>query len=172
MLVNGNHCHYELSVIDKFRKSNMNYIGTYERKKALLSNGKKLKNFDLIVNSKKTYITDIKGKQFSYPGAVKNNWENWLIKDHVTDLLAWKRQFKCNVEPLLIFVFKLSSKEESNNFIDIYKYKGVTYGIVAIPPQIYLKHSKSRARNVINVSRKTFKKIVKPLSYYMPEFQG
>ena len=174
MLSKGNHAHYEKGMEGILRSSNINYISTDERKKGLLQNGKKVKNFDVLINAKKTLIIDFKGKQFSYPGAIGNTWENWLPTNHITDLLQWKSNFKaskCNVTPLLVFVYQLNRREDRANFQDLYRYKGAEYGVVAIPPALFLKHSKPRAKNIINVSRKKFQKLVKPLSYYVPDLK-
>lgn len=174
MLSKGNYAHYEKGMEGILRSSNINYISTDERKKGLLRNGKKVKNFDVLINSKKTLIIDFKGKQFSYPGAIGNTWENWLSTNHVKDLLQWKSVFKasrCNVTPLLVFVYQLKRNEDRANFQDIYRYKGIDYGVVAIPPCLYLRHSKSRGTNKINVSRKKFQTLVKPLSYYISDLK-
>ena len=146
-------------------------MGTNERRKALTQNGKKLKNFDVLINSTKSYIVDFKGKKFSYSGAIYNNWENWLPINHVTDLILWETEFNFKVSSLLVFIFKLSDSLEEQNFKDTYLYKGICYGVVAIKPQLYLKNSKPRARGVINVSRSKFKEIVKPLSSFIPEIR-
>jgi hypothetical protein len=174
MITKGNHAHYEKGIEAVLRKSNINYIGTNESKKGLQKDGSKLKNFDVLINSKNTFILDIKGKQFGYPGAMANKWENWLATNHVTDLIKWKAVFKaskCNVKPLLVFLFKLSCPEDQIFFKDIYSFKGNWYGAVAIEPDVYWKNSKPRAKNIICVSRKEFKELVKPLSYYIPEIR-
>lgn len=176
MLSRGNHAYYEKGIEGVLRKSKINYIGTNEKKMGLLKNGEKLKNFDLILNSqsKTTYIVDFKGKQFSYPGALSNKWENWLPIKHAKDLIEWQEIFKgtkCKVTPLFVFLFKISAYQDRAHFQDIYTFKGVTYGVVAITPHTYLKYSKPRAKGIVNVSRKKFQKLVKPLSYYVPEIQ-
>lgn len=171
MLTKGNHAHYEISIERILRNSSINYVGTNEKKKALTRNGKKLKNFDVLINTKKTLLIDFKGKQFSYKGAVYNNWENWLPINHVTDLIHWESEFNFKVSSLLVFIFKLSTVSDSQHFKDTYRHKGVDYGVVAISPHQYLKHSKPRAKGIINVSRSKFKTIVKPLSYYIPEIK-
>ena len=174
MITNGNHAHYERSMETILRKSKANYIGTDERKMGLLKNGSKLKNFDIILNTKekRTYLIDFKGKQFTYPGAPSNKWENWLPVSHAQDLIEWQTIFKeskCKVTPLLVFLYTISSKQDREHFQDIYTLKGKTYGVVAITPSTYLKNCKPRAKGIVNVSRKHFQKLVKPLSYYVPE---
>ena len=176
MIRNGNHSHYEKSMEYVLRRSNANYIGTDERKMGLLKNGTKLKNFDIILNAKtkKTYLIDFKGKQFFYPGAPSNKWENWLPAKHAKDLIEWQsifRESKCNVTPLLVFLFEISPKIDKEHFQDIYTFKGKTYGVVAITPSAYLKNCKPRAKDSVNISRKLFPKLVKPLSYYVPEIK-
>jgi hypothetical protein len=141
---------------------------------ALTKNGKKLKNFDILLNGKNSYIIDFKGKKISYPGSKANRFENWLAIHHVKDLIIWEQVFKnsrCKVKPLLVFLYKLDSEEDKKDFKDIYKYKGSFYGVAAINPHLYLKHSKPRAKNIINVSRTKFKELVKPLSFYIPEIR-
>jgi hypothetical protein len=174
MITNGNHDHYEKGIEAVLRKSKINYIGTDERKMGLLKNGDKLKNFDIILNTQtnKTFLIDFKGKQFSYPGALANKWENWLPERHAQDLIEWQSIFKasrCNVTPLLVFLFKITTREDKKNFQDVYMFKGNTYGVVAITASMYLKKSKRRAKDIVNISRKEFQRIAKPLSYYVPE---
>jgi hypothetical protein len=176
MIRNGNHAHYEQSMESVLRRSKANYIGTDERKMGLLKNGNKLKNFDIILNTKgrRTYLIDFKGKKFGYQSSPSNKWENWIPEKHARDLIEWQiifKESKCKVTPLLVFLFLISTKIDKEHFQDIYTFKGKTYGVVAITPQIYLKSSKRRAKKIVNVSRKEFQKLVKPLSYYVPEIK-
>jgi hypothetical protein len=177
MICKGNHAEYEKGISEVMRKSKLNFISVNEQKKGLLPNGKKLKNFDAIINSLNNacFIADFKGRFYSYgcPTGKSNNFENWIFKNAVNDLLAWGKIFQklnCSVTPLLIFIYKLQP-EQCVHFKDVYTYKRQKYGVVAIKPEEYKKFMKPRSgiKDAVSVSRKVFKTKVRPLSDFIPE---
>jgi len=131
----GNHSHYENAVEAYFIEKKISYMAINEGKKAF-ANNQKVKNFDFLINSKKSVIAlDVKGKQFGYDGAPSNLWENWILEQDITGLENWQKQFKksgVNIEPVFMYAYLLKNRDQHSTFKITYKFKGKTYGLVGI----------------------------------------
>jgi len=169
----GTYSHYELMFENFLREQQFLYIAINEAKRPIFK-GEKVKNFDFIVVSKsgKLVLMDIKGKQFPYKSKLgKNYWENWVGLDDVKFLKMWSEIF--NATGIIVFPYWIKYKEDEKLFKDIFKFKGNSYGIVAIEIDEYRKNAKPRSKsgegtfNAISVSRELFSKLVKPISYFL-----
>lgn len=168
----GNHSHYEKAIEAYLIDRKISYLAINEGKK-VLANNKKVKNFDFLINSKrKLKAIDIKGKRFGYDKATSNLWENWVHEQDILSLNEWQKEFKKNgvtIEPVFIYAYLLRNKEQRGLFKITYKYKRKTYGLVAISLKDYKKHLKPRSNSPksVDVSRRLFAKIVKPIDQYI-----
>ncbi|MEM2934634.1 MAG: HYExAFE family protein [Methanocellales archaeon] len=169
----GSHSHYELMFESFLREQQFLYIAINEAKRPIFK-GEKVKNFDFIVVSKygKLILMDIKGKQFPYESKLgKNYWENWVGLDDVKFLKMWAEIF--NTTGIIVFPYLIKYKEDEKSFKDIFKFKGNSYGIVAIEVNEYHKNSKPRSKaikgtfNAISISRELFSKLAKPISFFL-----
>lgn len=166
----GAHSHYEKMFETVLRNSQILYIAINEAKRPIFQNNK-IKNFDFIIFSKNgIFLIDIKGKQFPYEHKKsKNYWENWITKDDISGLQTWSK--KMNFKGIILFPYFIKYNKDTKYFKDIIIYKRRKYGLVAIDAFDYLKNCKIRSKefNAIYISRKRFKTLVKPLSYFIPE---
>ncbi len=173
----GNHCKYEVSLEKFLRQKKVPLIPTNEAKKSIDLNGDPLKSFDLMVLSKGFFLLDVKGKNFGFASAPGNKWENWVLDIDPKALLSWERTFKkngCKLKTLLVFLYKINFPEDRNQFVDLIKMGRDEYGVVAIEPRKYLKYAKVRSLSpaAISISRKTFRRIVKPISSFIPALEA
>ena len=168
----GNHSHYENAVEAYFIEKKISYMAVNEGKK-VLANNQKVKNFDFLINSKKSVIAlDVKGKQFGYDSAPSNLWENWIMEQDITSLENWKKEFKksgVNIEPIFMYAYLLRNKDQHSTFKITYKFKGKTYGLVGISLKDYKKNLKVRSNSPksVCVSRKVFAEITKPINHFL-----
>lgn len=169
----GLYSHYELMFENFLREQQFLYIAINEGKRPIFKD-ERVKNFDFIAVSKsrKLILMDIKGKQFPYESKLgKNYWENWVGLDDVKFLRMWAEIF--NTIGIIVFPYLIKYKGDERLFRDIFKFKGNSYGIVAIEVDDYHKNSKPRSRsgegtfNAISVSRELFSKLVKPISFFL-----
>lgn len=169
----GSYSHYELMFENFLREQQLLYIAINEAKRPIFK-GERIKNFDFIVVSKhgKVILIDIKGKQFPYESKLgKNYWENWVGLDDVKFLKMWAEIF--NTIGIIVFPYLIKYKEDEKYFKNIFKFKGTSYGIVAIEVGEYHKNSKPRSKsgegtfNAISVSRELFSKLIKPISFFL-----
>jgi hypothetical protein len=83
----------------------------------------------------------------------------------------WSEIF--NATGIIVFPYWIKYKEDEKLFKDIFKFKGNSYGIIAIEIDEYRKNAKPRSKsgegtfNAISVSRELFSKLVKPISYFL-----
>lgn len=167
----GNHSVYEL-VVEKFlRENKINYIATNEAKKGISFAGKSIKNFDLIINTKEvSVIVDVKGKQFGYPSARRNVFENWVLEDDIKSIMNWHKILSgngLNVIPCFWYVYALAGiSGEDDFFTSTVKYKGKKYGLVKIDVRVYKKNAKVRSESpkTLNISRRVFRTLVTPVT--------
>lgn len=162
--------HYEALIEDLLRKNEVLYIAINERKRPIYG-GKRIKNFDFIISSfNGKYLVDIKGKTFPY--GQSGRWENWVTIDDISGLKLWATHFNA-FTPLLVFTYLIKDRKYHSEFKDLYNFKRKCYGVVAIELGDYYSNAKPRSRgwHAIYVSGNTFKNIVKPVSYFIPEFK-
>ena len=166
----GRSQHYERMFEAMLRDNGVLYIAIDETKKPIYE-GKAVKNFDFIVSSfNGKFLVDIKGKQFPYG---KNGfWENWIKTDDISGLKLWAAHFNAFI-PLLVYPYLVMDKSFENQFLDKYHFGGNMYGVVAIELSTYYVNAKPRSPKweAISISRNSFKNLVKPVSYYIPELR-
>lgn len=177
MRVKGNHSEYERAFLNHLREKGVPNLPTLEVKKAFDENGEPLKNFDNLILSNGLFPVDVKGKNFGFKSAPKNKYENWTLEEDPHALIRWKNLFKLNggnVTPLLVYLFKINFPGDEDCFEDIIVSEKNKYGVMAITPDEYLKHSKVRSNKpkTINMSRRVFKEVAKPLSDYIPALEN
>lgn len=166
----GYHVHYEVMFEHFLRENEILYIAIDEKKRPLVD-GKSVKNFDFIVSSfNGKFLVDIKGKEFSH-----RRWENWVHESDLTGLRVWGNHFNAFI-PLLVIPYLVDNdKDESllQKYADIRKFKNHTYAILAVTLSDYYSRAKRRAKkfDAIDVKTEEFKKICKPISYFIPEFK-
>lgn len=165
----GHHVHYEIMFEDFLRDNQILYIAVDEKRKPLIDK-KSIKNFDFIVSSfNGKFLIDIKGKKFS-----SRIWDNWVHEDDLTGLRVWGNHFNAFV-PLLVTSYLVEGKidEDLERISDIRIHGDKTYAIVAVTLADFYSHAKSRAKKwkAIYVDKNNFKKIAKPLSFFIPEFK-
>jgi hypothetical protein len=166
----GSTQHYERCFEQILRENGILYLAIDESKRPKYEN-KTIKNFDFIVSSfNGKYLVDIKGKSFPYREG--GFWENWIKIDDVSGLKLWSSHFNAFC-PLLVYPYHIKKKIYKDQFKDIFRYKGNTYGIVAIELSKYYINAKARSKGwgAIYISRNNFKELVKPISYFIPELR-
>lgn len=173
MRIKGNHSNYEKVFNDFLRKQSIPTLPTHEVKKAIDSDGEPLKNFDVLLMSDGLYSIDVKGKNFGFKSAPKNKYENWVLEEDPHALLRWEKLFKLNgsvVKSLFVFIFKINFEGDDLEFKDVIVNGKQKYGVMAICPEVYLSNSKPRSNKPksVNVSRRLFKNLAKPLSSFIP----
>lgn len=168
--------HYERCFEDFLRRQEVLYLSIDETKQPKYD-GRGIKNFDFIVSSfNGKFLIEIKGKTFPYISASRINlWENWIKKSDISGLKLWANHFNA-FTPLLVFPYQIASSKYINEIkdnSDIVAFDGRTYGIVAIELAAYYTNAKSRSSSwdAINVSRKLFSELVRPVSYFIPELK-
>jgi len=169
----GLRAHYESTFENILRKLQIPYIAINENKRPIIK-GKAIKNFDFIVYSKKgKYLIDIKGKFFPYEyfRGQPNYWENWITEDDLKGLQFWQDIFGKNFKSLIVYSFLVKKKRDINQFKFIYNFKNHFYGIVAIPLKLFFLECKTRSKKwkAIYVPREKFQKLVKPITFFIPE---
>ncbi len=151
------------------RENQILYIAVDEKRKPLVD-ARSIKNFDFIVSSfNGKFLVDVKGKKFE-----SRVWDNWVHEDDLTGLRVWGNHFNAFV-PLLVIPYLVDGDidEELKRISDFRSYGGKTYAIVAVTLADFYSHAKSRAKKwkAIYVDKNNFKKIAKPLSFFIPEFK-
>ena len=168
---------YELAFESHLREHEVLYIATNEGKRPIFE-GKKVKNFDFIVISfKGKYIIDVKGRRFT-----DAPWENWIHFSDIEGMRIWAKVLP-QFTPLLVYPYLLDSKAEKTflkeefSVNDIICFKGEKFGIVGITLSDYYLNLKRRGKDKkegiggVYVSKTLFRKIAKPISYFIPELR-
>lgn len=165
--------HYEVFFENILRENGVLYLSIDETRKPIYDE-KKIKNFDFIVSSfNGKFLIDIKGKQFPYPSARRFNvWENWIKEDDISGLKLWSSHFNA-FTPLLVYPYLLTNNSYKKLFTDIFTFQGKTYCPVAIELSDYYTAAKSRSKswNAIHVPPNEFQKLIRPISYFIPELK-
>lgn len=171
----GIRAHYEAVFEKILRDSEVPYIAINEFKRPIIS-GRAIKNFDFIVYSRKgKYLVDIKGKFFpyEYKKELPNYWENWLSEDDLEGLKLWQKIFGKDFQSIIVYPYLIKYEKDIKNFDNVCCFKNKTYGIVGIYLKDYLKNTKKRSQkwHAIYVSRDKFRKLARPIKYFIPEIK-
>lgn len=173
----GTHSEYERTFEIFVRQKKVPIIPTNEVKKSFDLQGKPLKNFDLILFSKGSFLLDLKGKNFGFDSVPGNKWECWTHDGDAKALIKWEKIFRkngCELTPLLVFMYRIKFPGDEREFKDVIKLGNKKFGVVAITPQKYLLHAKIRSMNprTLSISRKVFKELAKPISDFIPKLRS
>ncbi len=167
----GKRAEYERSFEDLLRKNQILYLSIDEGKRPKFR-GTTVKNFDFIVISfKGRFLIDVKGKRLCYGERAGNaRLENWVRRDDINGLMEWSSHFSGFV-PLLLFVYKIERPSDKRLFEDLSSATGVEYGFAAVELATYYTSAVQRSSSfdAISVHQEAFKKISRPLSYFIPE---
>ncbi len=163
---------YEVAFEDYLRTKQVPYVAINEAKRPVVE-GKKMKNFDFIVHSKKkNLLVEIKGKHFPYISSSgwKTYWENWIKKDDVEGLEYWQKKFGPNFRSIIVYCYYIRDVSDCSNFAVVHLFKGTNYGLVGIALEDFEKNAKPRSTkfdNAIYISRKVFPMLAKPLTDFL-----
>ena len=168
---------YEPAFESHLRDHGVLYIATDERKRPVFG-GVKVKNFDfMVISFKGKYIIDVKGRRFA-----DAPWENWIHFSDIEGMKIWA-QVLPQFTPLFVFPYLLDSKaekaflKEEFSVNDVISFKGEKFGIVGITISDYYLNLKRRGKDKkeglggVYVSKTLFRKIAKPISYFIPELR-
>jgi hypothetical protein len=160
--------HYEAAFEDYVRSQGWPYVPVDEQKKAIFA-GARVKSFDFIVYppGRPAWLVDIKGRKFPYdcPGG-KRYWENWVTRQDLEGLRRWEGVFGPGFEPVLVFVYWLTSVTRGEPSSTIHLYRGECYAFVLVSASSYAAHARSRSPkwDTVTVPIRTFRGMISPLT--------
>lgn len=173
----GTSCKYELMLEQLLRRKKIPYVAVNEKKRPI-TRWRAIKNFDFIIHSKAgNYTADVKGKLFpqeSRDGKNKIWWPNWIHDTDLEGLSFWDDIMGEGFTTLIIFTYRVIYEEDIFKFWDLFNFQSGSYGLVACTLESYKKYARFRSRSwkVYWVPGKIFRKIIRPLSYFIPEISA
>ncbi len=144
--------HYEAAFEDYLRKRSWPYVAVDEAKKAAISSGVYIKNFDFIVYSSSgpNLLVDVKGRKFpdTAAGAKRGGlraWENWITQQDVDGLGQWETIFGPEFAGMLVFTYWLQGPPHRSPFEDVHFFRDKHYSFMAMPLRKYVLSAKQRS---------------------------
>ncbi len=143
--------HYEAAFEDYLRKRSWPYVAVDEAKKAAISSGVYIKNFDFIVYSSTgpNLLVDVKGRKFPDTAGAKRSgiraWENWITSQDVEGLGQWESIFGSQFAGMLVFTYWLQGAPHRSPFEDVHLFRGKHYSFMAMPLRQYVLSAKPRS---------------------------
>lgn len=169
----GRLAEYERSFEHLLREHEVLYLAIDESKRPKFR-GSSVKNFDFVVISfNGRFLIDVKGKRLRYGGRSGNaRLENWVRRDDVLGLMEWSSHFS-GFTPLLLFVYRIDQASDRELFTDLFKFNGAEFGLAAVDLSTYYTSAVERSAgfDAVNVHQEQFRKIARPLSYFIPEIR-
>ncbi len=155
---------YEACFEDYLRAAGIPYVAVDEAKKAIFA-GVHLKSFDFVVYSRTgpNLLVDVKGRRFPYRGG--RRWENWATRDDLDSLARWEEVFGSGFAGLLVFCYHLAGEGEDGAFDVVHRFRGESYGLVAVYRSAYVEacRTRSRAWDTVSVPTAAFRGMVRPV---------
>jgi len=163
--------HYERAFEDFLRRRQLPYIVVNQLRRPVVAR-RRIKNFDFIVRARsgQHYMIDIKGRQFPQKrGQQAALWENWITAKDVEGLALWQGYFGYGFTGLIAVTYCVKDRQYLRLFRDLHRFKGRTYGLVAMLFDDYRAHCRMRSPRwgAYYIPGKTFSQLARPVSTFL-----
>jgi hypothetical protein len=161
------HIHYEAAFEDYLRSRGQPYVAVDENRKAIFA-GNRVKSFDFLVYSQsgKTWLVDIKGRQFPYDhDGKKRYWENWITRDDLDGLTQWQETFGEGFVAMLVFAYHLTEMGSRLPTHHLHPFRDQTYAFMCVTLDEYKDACRHRSEKweTVTVPMQQFKAMAKPI---------
>lgn len=163
--------HYDAAFEALLRAEKLPYIAVDETRRALLQQAS-LKSMDYLVyapGGQKNLLVDVKGRRFPPSRCRSQNgasWENWATAEDITSLLTWQRVFGDSFRAVLVFAYELGSVLWTQEFPQIYAFRGQAYAYFGVWVDDYRLEMKTRSASwgTVSLSQAAFRRLRFPLA--------
>lgn len=159
--------HYEAAFEDYVRSRGWPYVPVDEQKRVIFS-GARIKSFDLIVYRPDgpAWLADVKGRKFPYEvNGSKRYWENWVAREDLEGLQAWREVFGEGFCPVFIFAYWLVEPDGRRPSASPHSFRSEAYSFLWIPVETYAAHAAHRSSQWDTVTMPTakFRELARPV---------
>lgn len=159
--------HYEAAFEDYVRSRGWPYVPVDEHKRVIFS-GARIKSFDLIVYRPggTAWLVDVKGRKFPYEvNGSKRYWENWVTREDLDGLHAWKDVFGEGFEPVFVFAYWLLDPDHRLPSAHQHTFRAQAYSFLWIPVETYARHAARRSAkwDTVTMPVGRFRELAKPV---------
>lgn len=160
--------HYERGFESLLRYQGASWLPVLESER-MWAEARPVKNLDFVVTrpDRGPLLIDVKGRRIP---SGRRTLENWVTEDDIDGLLYWQGEFPGS-EPLLVFVYQLSSECDRRAFVDNFTHGGRHYGCLAIAAALYRRHMRRRSPRwrTVNLRASVFAQCSRPFSRWLRE---
>lgn len=125
---------------------------------------------EAVAESRKSWLTDVKGRLFPGGGRHKRYWRQWTTRDDLASLLHWETLFGDRFEALFVFAYLVTGSRLPVPLEDLFEYRGQQYAFFALSLYSYLGEARfiSPRWQTYELPVRRFRQLARPFVEFLP----
>lgn len=165
--------HYEQAFEHYLRARRVPYLAVDEARRTLLparahDDATAIKSFDFVVYGRSdNLILDVKGRKVTRPPSSSGRWstlQNWVTREDVESLRAWRTLFGEGFEAAFVFVYWCAEQPPDGLFQEVFAHRDRWYAVRAVSLPDYEANMRVRSERwgSVHLPSRDFERVSRP----------